>query len=110
MRIMKNSFLMKSACLMTSSSFDQKDELKDLERAFKRNNTNEVAALLTKMESTLPAATDDQKAAYYFYKAQNEIQMANSGEDLFTNRSKAISTINQLIRFEDRKSTRLNSS
>lgn len=101
MRIMKNSFLMMSTFLITCSSFAQKDELKNLERAFKRNNTNEVVALLTKMESTLPAATDDQKAAYYFYKAQNEIQLANSGEDLFTNRSKAISTINQLIRFEN---------
>src|SRR5690554_1106488 len=90
MRIMKNSFLMMSTFLIMCSSFAQKDELKDLERAFKRNNTNEVVALLTKMESALPTATDDQKAAYYFYKAQNEIQLANSGEDLFRSEERRV--------------------
>ncbi|HLW62817.1 MAG TPA: tetratricopeptide repeat protein [Flavobacterium sp.] len=98
---MKNSLIMMSTFLITCSSFAQKDELRDLERAFKRNNTSEVSVFLTKMEETLVNATDDQKAAYYFFKAQNEINLANSGDDLFANRSKAISTINQLIRFEN---------
>lgn len=92
---------MLSTFLITCSSFAQKDELKDLEKAFKKANSSEIETLLTKMESTLSNATDDQKAAYYFYKAQNEIQLANSGVDLFANRSKAIKTINQLIKFEN---------
>src|SRR5690606_35474579 len=99
MKIMKNSFIMLSTFLITCSSFAQKDELKDLEKAFKKANSSEIETLLTKMESTLSNATDDQKAAYYFYKAQNDIQLANGGVDLFANRSKAIKTINQLIKF-----------
>lgn len=72
--------------LTCSSSFAQKEELKDLERAYKRNNTEEVGLILNKIKENLPNATDDQKAAYYFYKAQNEIrELNNEKENIFYN-------------------------
>lgn len=87
--------------LTCSSSFAQKNELKDLEKAVKKNNTTEASSLINQLENQLGNATDDQKAAYYFYKAQNEINLANNAVDVASNRSKAIETINQLIKFEN---------
>jgi len=88
--------------LTCSSSFAQKEELKDLERAYKRNNTEEVGLILNKIKENLPNATDDQKAAYYFYKAQNEIrELNNEKENIFDKRAQAISNINHLIAFEN---------
>ncbi len=84
-----------------SSSFAQKNELKELEKLVKRNNTTETTVLLSTIEKMLPQATDDQKAAYYFFKAKNEINLANNGVDFNENRSKAIASINQLIKFEN---------
>lgn len=87
--------------LTCSSSFAQKNELKELEKLVKKNNTTETTALLLTIEKMLPEATDDQKAAYYFFKTKNEINLANSGVDFNENRSKAIASINQLIKFEN---------
>ena len=84
-----------------SSSFAQKNELKDLERLVNRKNTTEATVVLEKVEAMLNDATEDQKAAYYFYKAQNEINLANSGVAFNENRQKAIQSINQLIKFEN---------
>src|SRR5690606_33615042 len=99
---MKNKLMIMSMFLITcSSSFAQKNELKELEKLVKKNNTTETAALLSTIEKMLPEATDDQKAAYYFFKTKNEINLANSGVDFNENRSKAIASINQLIKFEN---------
>lgn len=87
--------------LTCSSSFAQKNELKEVEKLVKKNNTTETSALLSQIEEMLPNATDDQKAAYYFFKAKNEINLANSNIDFNENRSKAIASINQLIKFEN---------
>ena len=84
-----------------SSSFAQKNELKELEKLIKKNNTSETSALLSQIEKMLPDATDDQKAAYYFFKAKNEINLANSNINFNENRTKAIESINQLIKFEN---------
>ena len=84
-----------------SSSFAQKNELKELEKLVNRNNTTETTALLSTIEKMLPQATDDQKAAYYFFKTKNLINLAKSGVDFNENRSKAIESINQLIKFEN---------
>lgn len=84
-----------------SSSFAQKNELKELEKLIKKNNTTETVKLLEKVEALLPEATDDQKAAYYFFKAKNEVNLAKNGVDFNENRSKAIRSINQLIKFEN---------
>ena len=93
---------MMSMFLITcSSSFAQKNELKELEKLVNRNNTTETTALLTTIEKMLPQATDDQKAAYYFFKTKNLINLAKSGVDFNENRSKAIESINQLIKFEN---------
>lgn len=93
---------MMSMFLITcSSSFAQKNELKELEKLVKNNNTTETAVVLSTVEKLLPQATDDQKAAYYFFKAKNEINLAKSGVDFSENRTKAIESINQLIKFEN---------
>lgn len=84
-----------------SSSFAQKNELKELEKLVNRNNTTETTALLSTIEKMLPQATDDQKAAYYFFKTKNLINLAKSGVDFNENRTKAIESINQLIKFEN---------
>lgn len=84
-----------------SSSFAQKNELKELEKLVKKNNTTETTALLSTIEKMLPQATDDQKAAYYFFKTKNFINLASSGVDFNENRSKAIESINLLTKFEN---------
>ncbi len=84
-----------------SSSFAQKTELKELEKLVNKNNTTEATTLLSTIEELLPQATDDQKAAYYFFKTKNLINLANSGVNFNENRSKAIESINQLIKFEN---------
>lgn len=83
-----------------SSSFAQKNELKELEKLVRKNNVTETPALLSTIEKMLAQTTDDQKAAYYFFKAKNEINLANSGVDFNENRTKAIASINHLIKFE----------
>lgn len=87
--------------LTCSSSFAQKEELKELEKQIKKNNKTEVQNILKTLETKLTTASDDQKAAYYYYKSQHEISLANEGVDVDTNRSKAIETINQLLKFEN---------
>lgn len=84
-----------------SSSFAQKNELKDLEKAIKKGNTTEATTLIKQLETLLPEATDDQKASYYFYKAQHEINVANTAEDPIVSQTKTVETINQLIKFEN---------
>jgi len=100
---MKNSILIMSTFVLTcSSSFAQKEELKDLERAFKKNNTEEARLILSKIEEHLPDASDDQKAAYYYYKVQYETRELDSEkENNFDKRAQAISSINRLIAFEN---------
>ncbi|UUV21030.1 tetratricopeptide repeat protein [Paenimyroides aestuarii] len=99
---MKNKLMIMSMFLLAcSSSFAQKNELKELEKLIKKNNTTETTALLATVEKLLPNATEDQKAAYYYFKAQNELNLAKSGVDFNENRSKAIESINQLIKFEN---------
>lgn len=92
--------------LTCSSAFAQKNELKNLEKFINKNNTAEASVLLTTIEQMLPQATDEQKAAYYFFKAKNLINLANNGIDLNENRTKAIETINQLIKFENDTKTK----
>ena len=60
--------------LACSSSFAQKSELKELEKLVKNNNVTETKALLSTIEKMLPQATDDQKAAYYFFKTKNDLE------------------------------------
>ena len=84
-----------------SSSFAQKEELKEIEKQLKKNNKTEIQNLLTTLESKLNIASDDQKAAYYFYKSQHEINLSNEGIDVDENRTKAIETLNQLLKFEN---------
>lgn len=100
---MKNSILIVSTFVLTcSSSFAQKEELKELERAFKRNNTEEARFILNKIEENLPNASDDQKAAYYYYKVQyNTLQLDSNNENMFDKHTQAISSINRLIAFEN---------
>lgn len=87
--------------LTCSSSFAQKNELKELEKLIRRNDTVQVTGLLNTVEQMLPSSTDDQKEAYYFYKAKHEINLAKNGIRFQENRTKAIESINQLIRFEN---------
>lgn len=99
---MNNTFFITSMLLLTcSSSFAQKDELKEVEKLLKKNNPTEAAALLHTVEKLLPNATDDQKAAYYFYTAKNQVALAKNGIDFNENRSNAIASIKQLLKFEN---------
>lgn len=99
---MKNKLIVMSVLFLTcSSAFAQKSELKELEKLVNKKNTSEATALLATVEKMLPTATDDQKAAYLYYKAINEINLAKSGVNFNENRSNAIQTINELIKFEN---------
>lgn len=87
--------------LTCSSSFAQKTELKEIERLIRRSNISEAKALLETVEKTLPSATEDQKAAYHFFKAKIEIALLNSGTNVIENRANAINSINSLLKIEN---------
>ncbi|MBA5793679.1 tetratricopeptide repeat protein [Flavobacterium sp. xlx-214] len=103
---MKNKLILISMFFLTCFSFAQKNELKDLEKAIKKNNTEEITSLLVQLDPLMASATDDQKAAFYYFKAQNEITLANNGTNISENRSKAIETLKKLFALENETKTK----
>ncbi|WP_435577538.1 tetratricopeptide repeat protein [Gilvibacter sp.] len=54
----------------TVSTFAQKKELRAIGKALKGNNFTEAKSLINGMSGLLEAASDEQKATYYLYKAK----------------------------------------
>lgn len=67
---MKKQTVVALALLVSSFSFAQKNELKDAERAIKKNNFAEAKSAINSAESLIGSADDRTKARFYFLKGQ----------------------------------------
>lgn len=96
---MKNGILAISVALVSVSINAQKSELKEAEKLVDKKNYVEAKAALDKVELVLGAATDDQKAQYYFLTGQTALELANI-EDQEKNISKAIASFKKVTEIE----------
>ena len=67
---MKKQVTVAFAVLVGSLSFAQKSELKDAEKAIKKNNYAEAKSAINAAESLIGSADDKMKANFYFLKGQ----------------------------------------
>lgn len=94
---MKKQTLIALALLVGSFSFAQKSELKDAEKAIKKNNFAEAKTAINSAESLIDSADDKMKARFYLLKGQAlYANGAGSSEDMDT----AIESLNKVEEVE----------
>ncbi len=98
---MKSKYVVLASALMISvSTFAQKDQIKAAEKAFKNGNSAEAKTILLQAESLISAATDSEKAQYYFVKGNTLLDLANKNIDVAKNQLDAAKAFQELIAFE----------
>jgi tetratricopeptide (TPR) repeat protein len=98
---MKSKYvILASALLISVSSFAQKDQIKAAEKALKNGNAAEAVATLTQAESTMGAATDAEKAQYYFVKGNALADLANKKVEAAKNLSGAAKAYQEVLAVE----------
>ena len=86
--------------LTCSSSFAQKEDLKALEKAIKRNNIEEATMLITKIAPLIEKADEVEKASFLYHKALNELNLSKNNIEPTKNKENAIESINKLLALE----------
>ncbi len=98
---MKSKYvILASALLISVSNFAQKDQIKTAEKALKNGNAAEAVATLTQAESTIGAATDAEKAQYYFVKGNALADLANKKVEAAKNLSGAAKAYQEVLNVE----------
>jgi tetratricopeptide (TPR) repeat protein len=98
---MKSKYvILASALLISVSNFAQKDQIKAAEKALKNGNAAEAVATLTQAESTMGAATDAEKAQYYFVKGNALADLANKKVEAAKNLSGAAKAYQEVLAVE----------
>ena len=98
---MKSKYVVLAAALLVSmSNFAQKDQIKAAEKALKNGNSAEAVATLAQAESTIGAATDAEKAQFYFVKGNAHLDMANKKMELAKNLSAAAKAYQEVLSIE----------
>jgi len=98
---MKSKYvILASALLISVSNFAQKDQIKTAEKALKNGNAAEAVATLTQAESTIGAATDAEKAQYYFVKGNALADLANKKVEAAKNISGAAKAYQEVLNVE----------
>ncbi|GGA71929.1 hypothetical protein GCM10008015_10790 [Flavobacterium palustre] len=98
---MKGKYVMLASALMLSlAAFAQKKELKAAEKAVKAGDAKEVLTLLKAVEPVLANATDEEKAQYYFLKANAYLDLVDKKVDTDANMAIAADTYKELIAAE----------
>jgi len=103
---MKVTYVLAASLLLSLSAFAQKDELKALKKlndkgAATQTYTPEFKTLLDKAEPLVANATNEQKADFYFYKAQYAIGEAKKNPNAaLTVLPVAIEDYNKVIELE----------
>jgi tetratricopeptide (TPR) repeat protein len=101
MNIMNGKFVMlASALLLTVATFAQKKELRAVEKAVKGGDSKEVLELLKAVDPVLPNASDEEKAQYYFLKANAYLDLVDKKIDTDANMKLAADTYKELIAAE----------
>lgn len=91
------SILLLSAILSSGLAIAQKSELKDAERAIKKGNITEAKAALSKVETLLAQATDDQKMQYYFLNGNVAFGELNANKNFDANLTIVQDSYNKLF-------------
>lgn len=79
---MKKTYVITGAAFLLSlSGFAQKDQLKQVEKALKSGNSVEAKSILDQTASLIGAATDTEKAQYYFLKGNTYLDLGNKGKE-----------------------------
>ncbi|APA00463.1 MULTISPECIES: tetratricopeptide repeat protein [Flavobacterium] len=98
---MKSKYVMLASALVLSvATFAQKKELKAAEKAVKDGDAKEVLNLLKAVEPVLANATDEEKAQYYFLKANAYLDLVDKKVDTDANMAIAADTYKELIAAE----------
>ncbi|MFD0778915.1 tetratricopeptide repeat protein [Flavobacterium myungsuense] len=98
---MKSKYVVLASALMISvSTFAQKDQIKAAEKALKNGNSTEAKTILLQAESLIGAATDSEKAQYYFVKGNTLLDLANKKIDVAKNQLDAAKAYQDLIAVE----------
>ncbi len=98
---MKSKYVVLTAALLVSmSNFAQKDQIKAAEKALKSGNSAEAISVLSQAESTLGAATDAEKAQYYYVKGNAHLDMSTKKMDLTKNLSAAAKAYQEVLSVE----------
>ena len=98
---MKSKYVMLASALVLSvATFAQKKELKAAEKAVKDGDAKQVLNLLKAVEPVLANATDEEKAQYYFLKANAYLDLVDKKVDTDANMAIAADTYKELIAAE----------
>jgi tetratricopeptide (TPR) repeat protein len=85
------------AIVIGVSSYAQKNEIKDIEKALKSNNFAEAKALVQKAEALLPNMDDKLKDKFYYYKLQ---ALHANGAISDTDVDTALATYEEFVAFD----------
>ncbi len=88
------------AILISLGAFAQKDQIKAAEKAFKGGNSLEAISVLSTAESLIAAATDNEKAQFYFVKGNALLDLATKKVDESKNLSLAANAFKNLVEVE----------
>jgi tetratricopeptide (TPR) repeat protein len=98
---MKSKYvILASALLISVATFAQKDEIKAAEKALKKGEFKEAAAILEGAESLIPNASDSEKAQFFFVKGNVYLDLANKAIETDKNLSLAAAAYLDLIAAE----------
>ncbi|MFT5714074.1 MAG: hypothetical protein ACI9WT_000616, partial [Flavobacterium sp.] len=98
---MKSKYvILASALLMSVATFAQKDEIKAAEKALKKGETKEAATILQGAESLISAASDSEKAQFFYLKGNVSLDLADKNIDADKNLSLAAAAYLDLIAVE----------
>lgn len=98
---MKSKYVILASALMISvSTFAQKDQIKAAEKVLKNGNSAEAKTILAQAESLISAATESEKAQYYFVKGNTLLDLATKKLDVAKNQLDAAKAYQELIAVE----------
>lgn len=96
----RNYVLLASICLISVSTFAQKDQIKAAEKALKNGNAVEAKEILLQAESVISSASDAEKASYFMAKGKSCLDIAASGKDVLQNQLEAVAAFKEVISVE----------
>jgi tetratricopeptide (TPR) repeat protein len=98
---MKTKYVVLTASLLFSiHNFAQKDQLKAAQKALKGGNAAEAVTLLQQAESLMSAASDDEKAQFFFVKGNAMLDLATKSIESAKNLSGAAKSFQDLLAAE----------
>lgn len=86
--------------LFSINNFAQKDQLKAAQKALKNGNAAEAVTLLQQAESLMSAASDDEKAQFFFVKGNAMLDLATKNIEAAKNLSGAAKSFQDLLAVE----------